>query len=469
MGSTPLEKFITIRKPALRSEPFKVNHGFDPGFYDGQILELEFPNVNLDFKDTTAFVISGRITQELNGLECGVSDAEIWIDGLFKGVKTDEIGNYFLSVEESGTYNVAPKLLDHEFEPISYDILIDRDTSGFDYIDTATNLLSGYVKGGCDINIGQSTLRIYSSDNQICIDTTIMTDETGNYAVQLPARKYEVEVIGISIDPSLSIDPEAVIEYFKTEMADLSTDSVQVNFIYRQPPEIIVTGLPDPACTGLESSVVKQEDIIYLEIEIRESFGNESCPVDEGYIIIKDEVGDRQNISDTILLDGGIAEYYLKPGEPNLVAPHEKTLQITAFVDDEIANWSKPLLVTGIRPREQTFATVMPEIPFMVLHDPPGDASYSFFEENQIAETSMRFFAKSDSSLDISAEIKLGTRFETGPDIAPKRLFGGVLVEAWKWVNARSQTMNGLFEPIPKNISQLQTKNPSQGKKGMCF
>lgn len=40
-------------------------------------------------------------------------------------------------------------------------------------------------------------------------------------------------------------------------------------------------------------------------------------------------------------------------------------------------------LVTGARPRTATFfSNTTPELPLMVLRDPPGDQSYSFLSKN---------------------------------------------------------------------------------------
>jgi hypothetical protein len=88
----------------------------------------------------------------------------------------------------------------------------------------------------------------------------------------------------------------------------------------------------------------------------------------------------------TLPLVDGRVYYPVNPGVPNIAGggahPYQKLLQLQAEV-----GFSNPVteeiwaLVTGHRPREQTFVTRTPELPFFVVHDPPGDASYAYLEQ----------------------------------------------------------------------------------------
>ena len=397
--------------------PSKQNHAFDPAFLPEQRLDLEVPSLGINFADTTAFVVSGQVVQALNGDTCGLQGVEIWIGDLFKGDRTGPGGHYSIGVEESGSYKITPVLGTHGMAPGSRTVMVDADVVGVNFIDTSVNLVEGVVKAGCDIFIGQSEVRLYSGGDSICLDTVLLTDENGRYIATLPARPYDIEVQDFTPADGFVIDPDEVLGYFATEEVDLTHDPVEQDFIFRRPPSIAISGMPDKKCTDLAGSVVEQGESYPIQIAVSESFGDESCLVESGFVVVFDEVGDLDGKPDTITLEDGKADYLLRPGRPNLVAPHLKLMQVTAHVEEESASWSESMIVTGLRPREQTFATVMPEVPFMILHDPPGDASYSFREENITSQLAMRVFAQSEGSVTASTEVKLGSAFSISDPI----------------------------------------------------
>lgn len=415
-GQYDIRRIYYHNSASFRVIPTKEDHAFDPAFYENQLLELDFPNISLNFNDTTSSLVSGYITQSLNGVSCGLGGVEIWVEGIYKGVKTDENGYYEFLVEESGEYTVEPRLQDHNFVPGQRTILIDKETTDVNFDDTSTHFLEGDIKGGCDIFIGMAVMRAFSLGGEGCIDTMFVTNANGHYQAILPARQYQLEVVDFIPDPELTIDPDAVLSYFETREVDLTTEGQISNFVYRRPPEIFVSGLPQDRCTDLGSAVVEQNEPYLLDIEVRESFGDATCPVDTGYVLIYDEAGDKANEPDTLHLVEGKATYEMIPGQPNIIAPHQKLLEMVAVVGKEKAQWAEPLVVTGMRPREQTFTTVLPEMPLLILHDPPGDASFSYFEKGNTTELGMRIFGQAEGSLTLKKEVKLGSRFESGPD-----------------------------------------------------
>ncbi len=421
-GQYDIRRIYYHNEATFTVTPSKENHAFDPAFYENQLLDLEFPSINgLNFLDTTSFMVSGYVYQNFNGRNCGLEGAEIWVNDAFRGVKTDGTGYYEFLVEEAGDYKIEPRLGEHTFETASRSLLIEQETTGIDFSNTTTSTLSGRVKGSCDISIGRAQIRVYSTEQGSCIDTVINTDSRGGYSAELPARPYQVEVIGFTPAASLTLDPDLVLAYFETREIDLSQENQRQDFIFRRPPEILVSGLPANACESLGTAIVEQGESYLIEIEVIERFGEEFCPVDSGYVLIFDEAGDQSNVVDTVFLDDGLGYYDLIPGQPNLIAPHQKLLQMEAVVGQEVAQWTGQLVVTGFRPREQTFTTVLPEIPFQILHDPPGDASYSYYETANRSSFGMRIFGQTEGSVTVKKEVKLGASTS----------FLGVEFESW--------------------------------------
>lgn len=421
-GQYDIRRIYYHNEATFRVTPRKENHAFDPAFYEDQLLDLEFPSINnLNFLDTTSFTVSGYAFQEFNGKNCGFEGAQIWINDAFRGVTTDETGFYEVLVEEAGNYKIEAKFDDHTFEPSAQALLVEQNTEGINFLNTQAYTLEGYVQGSCNIVLGEAQVRVYSTDQGSCIDTLINTNSRGYYSTLLPARKYQVEVVNLIPKRNLNLDSELVLSYFDTKETDLSNEDQMLNFVYRRPPEILVSGLPANNCEDLGTAIVQQGESYWLEIEVVESFGNQSCPVDTGYVLVFDEAGDKANKADTVFLDNGLGYYELIPGQPNLIAPHQKLLQLEAIVDQATAQWTAQLVVTGFRPREQTFTTVLPEIPFQVLHDPPGDASYSYFEQSNKSTFGMRLFGQAEGSVSVKKEVKLGASTS----------FLGVEFESW--------------------------------------
>jgi len=366
----------------------------------------------LDFIDTTSFAVSGFITQSLNGVECGLEEVEVWVNGTYKGVMTDADGYYVVEVEEAGVYTIEPRFRNHDFSPQEQELVVEADLGGVHFTDTQTNFLKGQVTASCDIFIGQSLVRAYSEGGQGCIDTVFMTDEQGYYEVVLPARKYQIEVVGFTPTADVELAEAQVLSFFQTEMVDITDEGQRLDFIYRQPPSIRISGFPDNDCPALGYAVVDQQETYLLSIVVEQQFGETACPVETGYVLIYDEVGDKANEPDSLPIENGVVQYELAPGAPNLIAPHQKLFQVEAVVEGVQANWAEPIVVTGVRPREQTFTTVTPEIPFMILHDPPGDASYSYLERSNTSSLAMRIYGQATGSVTARSQVKVGSAIE---------------------------------------------------------
>jgi hypothetical protein len=129
-----------------------------------------------------------------------------------------------------------------------------------------------------------------------------------------------------------------------------------------------------------------------LQIEVKESLGN-NCYVDSGYLKIYDFVSDRGNTAIRIPIKGGIATYVIEAGEPEIAESllfhnHEKLFYVIPEVDlapaDGVDFW---LFVTGTKSNTPSFITRSPDIPMIILHDPPGNQSYSYIEKGQSFRT----------------------------------------------------------------------------------
>jgi hypothetical protein len=164
-----------------------------------------------------------------------------------------------------------------------------------------------------------------------------------------------------------------------------------INFIYFAPPEVeIASGLtPIGACSDI---VLDKGENIQLEIKLKEVYvpivDNMGMVLDDGVCYL--DTADFKiinGLSDTELdtaMGQGKLRYKFKVGDPNPSPPYLKTLQlIGTSLAGRIGSLSTQVIVTGIRNKAATFTTVSPpQIPTIILRDPPGDASYAYLEKD---------------------------------------------------------------------------------------
>ena len=430
-GTFEIRNIYYYLQSKFRLIPIKEDHEFEPVFEE-PTLDTYVPSLGgIVFTDISAFTVNGRIVQQGNRGLCPVSDVGIFLDDdVEPETYTDEDGNYALSVGQINDYKITPMLEAHGFDPEFADYYVHSDTIVATIFDTTMFTLKGVVKASCDIYIGKAKLSITSGEaGEFCHDTIIMTDTlTGMYEIELPARKYDVSILKFYSE-NLDVFDEDVEGYFSGMEVDLTFGDVSQDFIYRSDPDLQVNGFLDYGCDDYDEIPILEQGFQYtIDFEVRELFGENSCLADTGYIVIQNRVGDETNQVDTVYLDGGLAEYTFIPGYPNLLDPYLKNLTLTAYVGSESVSKSIDILVEGNFPREQTFTTVSPEIPFMILRDPPGDASYSYLEESTTTTTAMRLSAKAGGSINAWAEVKAGVKFEAG---------FGVTVETEIWGKVR--------------------------------
>ena len=456
----------------------KGDHGFNPASYDDISLDLSAPVYSLpspSFVDTSSFTIQGKIAQKSAGVEVAVEGVEILVNGVFKGTTTDNLGNFSLTVDEIGEYTIKPRFFQHVFMPAEETLQIENDVTDVFFEDIEKDTLSGYFLGGCEIYIGQASLRIFNSKNPTAgIDVIILTNEgSGYYEIILPSREYTIEVVNFIPDDSQNVTKDDVINFFGLSEVNLTENSLHKNYIYRKPPEIEIVGLPDPGCAPFDVPIMEQIVKYPLEIRVFESFGTESCLTSTGYVVVYDEIRDGYDGPDTLQLEGGIAKYDLIPGEPNILNggqhPYQKKIAFHANVDGQTKDLEQYALVEGSQPREQTFATVSPEVPFMILRDPPGDGSYSFLSSNTTTKAAMRLFAKLSGSSKAWGEVKVGAKTLQGMGILVGSEFWAKIKGSFEVGAALNSTTE--FGLSMTNIEEFNTSGNSDitGESGDLF
>ncbi len=406
--------------------PSKPGHGFDPGSRERTLNPQRSSENNVDFTDTTSFNIAGNVFNMYDGAMCPLQGIQLELNGILQINPTDADGNFFLLAEQAGEYTITPILEGHTFEPASITIDVGADVTGLEFEDVTLDTISGAFLASCEQYIGDAVIRITSPDG--CIETFLETNPgDGTYSAILPARNYRIEVIEVFATPESGLNDGEVTGFFEPEEVDITAESAVVDFTYRRPPTLEIVGFPDAACPDIPYPILEQYSSTILDIFVWEEVG--VCAIDTGTLRIVNTVAEPAETIELPIQDGRV-RYSVFAAAPNIISPYTQSISFTALIDGRTVEQQVEVIVTGARARERTFTTVTPELPLMILRDPPGDASSSYLSQNTTFQTKTSFSTKRSDKVDIWSKIKAGTKFEVGP------LFYSTEVHVWGEIGA---------------------------------
>ncbi|HUR29943.1 MAG TPA: LamG domain-containing protein, partial [Saprospiraceae bacterium] len=372
----------------------------------------------VDFVDRSTIAVTGYVRYK--DTDCFANNVEILVNGgsYIPKVVTDSTGKFVIDFDPGVTAILTPVFEDHVFIPAIWEVTnVSSPIAGILFSDLTTRTITGKVAGGeCELPIIEDPLtpqgtecivRIRSVDG--CFEEEIEIDnEAGEFMFEdvPPLDRLEIAIITHS-DP----DIEKAFEDQGGSVLDISRRDTMLNFIYRAPPEVIIEGdaldFFSPTCQKI---VLDQGEIVDLTIRLKEKYLDQYCPLDTAAIHIinglAEEVGD-STLSDSMLF------YRFTVGPPNSVEPYLKTFQIVATTLSGVESTIvKQAIITGIRAKENTFTTLTPEIPTLILRDPPGDGSFSFLEKEEKFCTTTSMVSELTNSIGYEVKALLGFELE---------------------------------------------------------
>ena len=454
----------------FRVYPDKAYHEFDNEYLTATLNQYGPTAHGLNFSVINMMTVSGYVyhdtTLTSGGPHIPLVHAEIevsqmgsdgnWSDyghhPLGPGFTNDD-GYYNLEFEPGATIRVRPAYPGRIFAaPVYQEYLNLVAPKQKDWHDTVTRTLRGTVVGGdCDIPLGTcdgaAMVHLTSSLGEMYIDEGYPIDGLGGYVFHnLPPAEYSLWV-EFPCDPPIS-------EFFANNglaidlMDSFVADSIQYDeyggFV-EDPPEsgILLNGfttLEDtlvfkyraPLNTSIDVSslntemcldggpdnypVIQQFEEEQLTLNVYEVYNGEECPVETGTLTIRDYItwdSMAEDSARTITFTGGEYEYTMTGGRPNLSGagdfPYQKKIEITATDEFErIATDQEWIYSFGSRPRQMDFTTTAPQVPLLIIHDPPGDGSYAFLEQGNELCTSVSFSRESIGEVSAYATVMLG-------------------------------------------------------------
>lgn len=412
---------ITSSRDTFRVTPEKTNHNFDPATFNKILTQATpQPTTPVDFVDTTVFSITGRTYQECTDCvnesggsvslqTCELDGVTIWKNNAFNSTTAqigNEFGQYGITVTDPVQVIIEPRFSNHSFSPAFRTLIPTENIPNQDFKSTTRRTISGYVRAGCSEYIGTAELEfsdVLPNDNagnprNSCFRKRITTNAaTGFYSIELPARKYRVKVISFT---AAQLGANSVIEsdvrnFINNQLPadslirDITTHDTTLNLTFERAPQLKIMAGLDTLCNGTNRgfAIFRQAFTDSFRIKAFQGSptlnGGGGCPVTDttNNIRVYTSIQANDNTNQQLNykpLDTGIV-VRLKGGTPNIIAPYLKTLNIqyTDRFGRLAPSINKNVVVTGVKTDVATFTTVSPQIPMLVLHDPPGDNSFS--------------------------------------------------------------------------------------------
>jgi hypothetical protein len=348
----------------------------------------------VDFIDNSTVPVSGFVRYK--DTDCFANNVEILINNtrFSPPIFTDSTGRFVIDFDPGATAKLTPKFEDHVFVPAFWQVTnVNSPIAGIVFNDITTRQVSGIVAGGSNPTCKTSIMRepVGDPDNQgtVCLVQVRSVDGCFVRTITIDNVEGEFEFNNL---PPLERMTVAVIEHsddlIKTAFqvqggstVNLTKKDTIIDFIYIAPPiPEITSGLDTLEGCSPGVIVIDKGENITINIRLKEVYEGGACYLDTASLSIINGFSD--TTLDTVM-SGGNLLYTFRVGAPNISPPYLKTLQIIGTSDaGRKGSLVTQAIVTGTKAKLPSFTTKLPERPFLVLHDPPGDGSFAFLEKD---------------------------------------------------------------------------------------
>jgi hypothetical protein len=379
--------------------PFAARQATEPHVFSPVTRQVTLnPSITsvdqVDFTDRSTVPVTGFVRYK--NTDCFAPNVEILVNGeSFKPkIFTDSTGKFLIDFNPGDNALLEPKFEGYSFIPAVWEVTnVTSPIAGILFNVTTTRKVSGQVAGGlCKKSIIEAppgtgtgtvcTVKVRSADGCLEREITIDNQEGDFEFLELPPLESMTVAVVEHSDP----DIKTAFQVQGGSTVNLTVNDTIVDFIYFAPPvPEIVSGLdPVPGCSP-EIIVLDKDQSVTLTIKLKEQYvatmsDDGVCYLDTANFRIINGFSDE--VLDTVM-SGGQLKYTFIVGPPNPSPPYLKTFQLLGTsVAGREGSLTKQAVVTGIRSKENTFTTMLPETPSLILRDPPGDGSSAFLEKN---------------------------------------------------------------------------------------
>jgi hypothetical protein len=346
----------------------------------------------IDFVDESLITLNGVVRFE--NTFCYQDSVEILVNGqsFFPRVFTDSEGRFSIDIEPGSSVILTPRYQDHIFFPGSASFSqVFRPVAGILFVNTTKHTIKGQMAGNekCRLSIipSNAIVKVKLAATDDCFEREITLDNTQGTGffefANLPPIRYTIAVTEHSV--------QDIKNFFETQggnTIDLRNKKIDTaNFIYRAGPNVEIQPFDETICANNASiKVIDQSTqnngfkLYKNDIRVYENYHGGNCYIDTFDLTVDNQIGDLPPFDVEVTSSLYTHEYYA--GIPNILGDYTKKLEVTAVVNSASATAQESVIVLGERSNESTFTTATPEMPLMILRDPPGDGSFSEYAKN---------------------------------------------------------------------------------------
>jgi len=361
----------------------------------------------VDFIDKSTIPVSGYVRFE--NTNCFQGKVEILVNGKsnIPQIFTDSEGKFIADFEPGKKVVLTPKFEDHTFYPATWEIpSIQGPVAGILFRNQIKRKVYGQLAGGhCKLSVipAGAIAKVKVATLNGCFEKVIQLTENGKFTFDgIPPDSVTVSVIEHS-------DP-IIYSFFQNrggETINLKSANDTVDFIYLAPPNVELTPLDTNSCGDPMLDMLQNTK---TTIKVYEQYEGGKCYLQNALLTINNDIAGLKQF-DTLMSTGSLV-YSFKVHGPNIVFPYKRNLQVTAKSNGMQSSKSLEAVVLGRRPRRTSFSSSSPSIPFLILRDPPGDASYAYIEEGETVCEAWSFSASDARDREGDVTLSLGPDIE---------------------------------------------------------
>lgn len=357
-----------------------------------------------------------------------------------KKTKSDKDGKLAFAVEQGGNYtyqayiNFADDVQKSYYNFVSDTVLFkseDFNSKGvFPLIfedDSSRYPLNLRIADACNAPLGEYEFKVRITDANQQYDSILYTDRNGTFSIEVPPYDLTASIIGVKNPDALST---VAVDYFKSRKIELDYGYQFGSFIQESADDEALIGyeeahaltyayfIDDQWARFIKTPTISTNDLqpnscskhLVLDGNAKQAYTvnfyvrDNGCDLKDGFLSITNPGASKPlelvNVDNSIIdAEGNISfnkeinafVYEFIADVPNVVDPYTHLLEVRYFDNEAnfLASASYEYIVTGSKPIEGNDVFVDPyndkiDFPLYVLHDPPGDESYSYIEEGSI-------------------------------------------------------------------------------------
>lgn len=378
----------------------------------------------VDFTDESTVTVSGVVRFE--NTFCYQDSVEILVneESYAPPIFTDRDGRFIADFEPGASITLRPVFgegdMKHEFDNPQVELRrINRPISSILFANLTKRKITGQLSGGdsrLSVIEPTATVKMKVLADNLCYEEEITLDnQAGNFEFdELPA---------IPFSTALTFHDNPNVYTYMQDQGGQSSDlrlkeADTLDFRYYSEPIVWAEEFGNNQCPNggstpfpyLDESNISNGHRVYNKtIRMYEDYAGGRDWLKNYDLEITNNLNDEEPVTFEVR-DTSAFRYDFRAGQANIAGDFTKFMQIKGTsLRNEDNILVQRAIVLGEREREASFVTKSPEVPILILRDPPGDGSSATWEQGQTHCNNWSSFVFENTKETVKDELKLGT------------------------------------------------------------